>query len=1085
MESDSLQQDLSLAFSLTVFFCECNGVAVDCVLHPTESLLDTRRMKITPSFNWAGLTGFVCLFVCAQINASAPENYGILKARESVARMTAAEGLSVSLFAAEPMVQNPTNFDIDWKGRVWVTEAANYRRYSKPPIRPGGDRIMLLEDTKGTGEADKATVFYQDPSVNSALGIAVLGDDVIVSVAPNVFVLRDTDGDGKADQRLLLLTGKAGEQHDHAFHAFVHGTDGKLYFNFGNVGGHFRRPVGKLLQIPLHGVILPEDVQANSEPIVDLAGNVIEAARKPYQQGMAFRADYEDGKLTNFEVLGNNFRNNYELAPDSFGTVWQSDNDDDGNRGVRINYVMEHGNFGYSDELTGEAWQTKRPNIEKEIPQRHWHQNDPGVVPNLLLTGAGSPTGILINEGSGLGAAFANQIIHCDAGPRVVRAYPVSKTGAGYSAKMVDILTSSDSWFRPSDVAIHPDGSLFVADWYDAGVGGHAMADNDEQTLRGRIYRVTAKGASLSRFSADFGTVEGALSALKSPNKATQYMAYRALCGMGDSAVSGLKEMAAGGEPRMQARAVAVLARNPKAVNAALAKAIQSKDADLVVYGVRLATLLAISGKLDTSALEAMPGLVSSLLQHQDPQVRRQLALSLYHSQGVAQMWAKLAVQHDGSDRWYLEALGIGSVGSEDECFERWFTEVGGNWNTPGGRDIIWRLRSPKVARFLSELLLASPDEMRYMRSFDFLPNCRERTEALLTLAKSSKNIEVVTEALQRLAKTGARGETEFERAVEQAIVRTKGQAAFVGLLQAVGIGMHADELLQTTIQLGASPEALDGIRLLLRDSGGPKKMRQMLDGVSGTQWDVVVGMLGSLGSPVALEILQEILFHGKVVEQRSAAVRALARTQAGAEKLVALAREGRFPSELQAAASSALTLVQYAALQSDIAAVFPPPGALGGKPLASVADLAKLPGDSERGRAVFERPASSCVTCHRIGAVGADFGPALGAIGAKLPKEAIFEAILNPNAGISMGYETSEVHLRTGGQALGIVRSETADELVLVLPGGVLQRFPKNEVKRVSKLQSSMMPSGLNQALTPEELVDLVDYLSKQRAVQ
>jgi putative membrane-bound dehydrogenase-like protein len=1041
-------------------------------------------MKTPPRYSGEIFATVVSLVMLSQTRAAVPENYGLQKARESLGKMTVAEGLSVSLFAAEPMVQNPTNFDIDAKGRVWITEAANYRRYAAPPIRPEGDRIMVLEDTKGTGEADKATVFYQDPSVNSALGIAVLGGDVLVSVAPNVFVLRDTDGDGKADRRLLLLTGKAGEQHDHAFHSFVHGTDGKLYFNFGNVGGHIRRPTGTLLEIPLHGVILSKDVMSNSEPIVDLAGNVIEASRKPYQQGMAFRADYEDGRLTNFEVLGNNFRNNYELAPDSFSTVWQSDNDDDGNRGVRINYVMEHGNFGYSDEITGGAWQTKRPNIEKEIPLRHWHQNDPGVVPNLLQTGAGSPTGILVNEGQGLGAVFANQMIHCDAGPRVVRAYPVAKSGAGYTAKMVDVLTSTDPWFRPSDVAMHPDGSLFVADWYDAGVGGHAMADNEEPTLRGRIYRVAAKGVASVSQAPDFATVDGALRALKSPNKATQYMAYRALLGMGEAAVPSLTQMSATDEPRMQARAVAVLARSPGVVNAALARAIQSKDADLVVYGVRLATMLAVSGKLDTSALEAMPGLVGGLLRHKDPQVRRQVALSLYHSQGVAAMWAKLAAQHDGSDRWYLEALGIGSIGSEDECFDRWLDEVRGNWNTPGGRDIVWRLRSPKTARYLAELLLASPGEMRYMRAFDFLPNCGERTEALLTLAKADVSVEVVTEALQRLSKTSAKDGPEFGAVLEKAIARTKGQPAFVALLEAVGVGRHADELLRTAVQLGSTPEALDGMRLLLRDTAGSEKLRAMLKGAAGTQRDAVAGMLGSLGSPASLDILESLLLEGKDSEQRAAVVRALARTQAGAERLIALAKGGRFPEEHRATAASALALVQYAALQKEIGAHFPSPGASEVRS-ASAAELAALPGDAERGRLVFERPASSCVTCHRIGGVGADFGPVLGAVGVKLPKEAILEAIINPNAGISMGFETSEVHLRSGGQALGIVRSDTVDELVLVLPGGALQRFPKNEVKKVSKLPHSMMPSGLNQALSRAELVDLVEYLTKQRAVQ
>jgi putative heme-binding domain-containing protein len=82
------------------------------------------------------------------------------------------------------------------------------------------------------------------------------------------------------------------------------------------------------------------------------------------------------------------------------------------------------------------------------------------------------------------------------------------------------------------------------------------------------------------------------------------------------------------------------------------------------------------------------------------------------------------------------------------------------------------------------------------------------------------------------------------------------------------------------------------------------------------------------------------------------------------------------------------------------------------------------------------------------------------------------------------MGFETAEVKLRGGGQALGIVRSDTSEELVLALPGGSLQKFGKSEVQRVSKLSTSLMPSGLNQALTKDELVDLVAYLSSLKAV-
>ena len=136
-----------------------------------------------------------------------------------------------------------------------VTEGVNYRStFQKWGIlQPAGDRVVVLEDTNGDGAADKETVFYQDPSINAALGICVLGNKVIVSSSPNVFVLTDTNGDGKADKRELLFTGIKGRDHDHGVHAFVFGPDGKLYFNFGNEGKELHYPVNR--EVPLHGVI--------------------------------------------------------------------------------------------------------------------------------------------------------------------------------------------------------------------------------------------------------------------------------------------------------------------------------------------------------------------------------------------------------------------------------------------------------------------------------------------------------------------------------------------------------------------------------------------------------------------------------------------------------------------------------------------------------------------------------------------------------------------------------------------------------------------------------------------------------------
>src|SRR3989440_7471692 len=200
-------------------------------------------------------------------------------ATEAVGQFTVADGLEVSLFAAEPMGRNPTDIDIDARGRVWVAEGVNYRSTFQKwgVLQPAGDRIVILEDTDGDGKADKETVFYQDPTINAALGICVLGNRVIVSDSPNVFVLTDTDGDGKADKRELLFTGIGGVDHDHGVHAFVFGPDGKLYFNMGNESKQLCRPLTK--EVPLHGTI----TKVASQAVIGLDGKEVSPHRKPYQ----------------------------------------------------------------------------------------------------------------------------------------------------------------------------------------------------------------------------------------------------------------------------------------------------------------------------------------------------------------------------------------------------------------------------------------------------------------------------------------------------------------------------------------------------------------------------------------------------------------------------------------------------------------------------------------------------------------------------------------------------------------------------------------------------------------------------------
>lgn len=1085
-------------------------------------------------------------------SAAMKKPWGFEEAKAQMSSFKTPEGLEASLFAAEPMVQNPTSLDLDPRGRVWALECVNYRSSMKPwgMLRPEGDRVVILEDTNGDGAADKETTFYQSKDLTNPLGICVLpmpsgkGSHVIVSASPNLWLLTDADGDDKAEKAQILAKVSGNFDHDHNLHAVVFGPDGKFYLNVGNEAHDFKDADGNLF--------------------VDLAGNRTTTDGKPYRQGMIFRCDIdlENAKLTNVETLGHNFRNNYEVCVDSFGGMWQSDNDDDGNKGVRINAILDYGNYGYTDELTGAGWRTERTNIESEIPLRHWYQNDPGVIPNLLQTGSGSPTGICVNEGAALGKKFAGEVIHCDAGPRTVRAYPVKKSGSGYTAEMVDILTTDDTWYRPSDACIAPDGSLFIADWYDPGVGGHNMGDNIAGEIRGRIYRVAQKGSAFKPVSPDFGSIAGCIEALKSPSNSTRYVAWHTLHGMtegpaitkvvtkdksGKESVSmklssekgavgdaekALQNLLASGTPRQRARALHILLRVPGKARGYLDAALASDSEDVRVAAVRELRLAAAT--LTVSPKNVVAGTYPHLFKEKETaadivlartasetsrQVLREFALTLRvvgkaasttsialdkagttkdkpetvelvnvaPADTAPMAWAALAQKHNGNDRWYLEALGIGAIGREAECFNAWLTTVGKDgWNTPAGRDIVWRMRTSTSAELLAKILTNPKTEEaklpRYLRAFDFLPESDAKGEALLQIASANtQRTAIAGEALKRLHKTPLKDKPEVKDALDAALASAKGSPAFIEMVQDFGVGGKEAGVLEAALAVPTDPRALDAVKMLLKKPAGQKLLA---DSLASHQSAALITLLGGSGDKSAIKLLSDVLSDMKRdAAARASAVKALSLSAAGASTLVELAEGGKFPEDMKANAGTALSMVAYPGISERAAKAFPAPQVSGGKALPPIAELVKLKGDSTKGKAIFAKAESTCTLCHKVGDIGADFGPGLSEIGSKLGKDALWESLLNPNAGVSMGFETWSITMKNGQAAMGIVRSETNDQLVLALPGGVANTFDKKQIEKREKLPTTMMPSGLQAMFSQEDLVNLVEYLSSLKA--
>jgi len=956
-----------------------------------------------------------------------------------------AEGLDIQLFAAEPMVINPTNMAIDERGRVWVCESYNYAVAEEDRREPGG-RITILEDTDGDGAADKRTVFYQGEDVHLALGIGIFGERIFVARSPDMLVFTDADGDDRPDSKEVLFSGMGGPG-DHSAHAVVFGPDGRFYFNYGNAGKRVLSPAG--------------------DPLRDRSGRAVVSDGDPYHGGMVFRFDQDGG---NFEVLGHNFRNNYEVTIDAFGNLWQSDNDDDGNQSVRINYVMEYGNYGYLDELTGAHWAAPRTGMHEQIPYRHWHQHDPGVVPNLLHTGAGSPAGITIYEGTLLPPPFRGQLIHADAGPNVVRAYPVRVDGAGFTARSLDLVRGAhDQWFRPVDVDIAPDGSLFVADWYDPIAGDHE---------KGRIFRIAPPGAAYRVVASGSSSDEEAVQALGNPNAAVRYAAWQQLRERGREAEAVLARQWRDGSPRARARALWLLGQLDEADAGYIAEAAADEDAQLRVVAIRLARQRGM----------ALSSFLAPMTDDPSPMVRREAAIALRYEDdpSAAALWTALARRHDGADRWYLEALGIGADRHWERFFDSWLATVGPQWNSPAGKDIVWRSRAPAALPLLAELILApdtpEAERLRYFRAFDFHTH-PSKTTVLLRLideADRSDRSAIRALALQHLPTEGLVRTPELSAAIERTLDDLVGTWQYVELIDKFKLTGKRAELLELATQARENDAGSIAARLLVTSpafAGLPLMEERIYSDEEAGEGLLVA--LRSVGEGEVLRSLQMmVLDEGLPLALRREAIRTLGSTWPGESALLEAVKDSTFPETLKPLAASILFSVYRTSIHEEAAQHLDRPRGADREGLPPIRVLAATEGNAERGAALFQ---TYCQSCHQVNGAGISFGPELSLIGDKLSKEGLYRAIIYPNEGINYNYETYQLTLRSGDMAVGLLASETAGQIDLKIAGGAIQSYPKSVIEQTEMLPNSLMPN-LSLSMEMEELVDLVSYLTSLR---
>ncbi len=966
-----------------------------------------------------------------------------LTPEQAVKEMTLPPGFKATLFAGEPDVKQPIAFALDHRGRLWVAEAYTYPM--RAPEGQGKDRILVFEDTDGDGRFDKRTVFMEGLNLVSGLEVGFGG--VWVGAPPYLMYIPIQDGETPkpAGPAQILLDGWGYQDTHETLNTFTWGPDGWLY--------------------GCHGVFTLSKVGKPGTP--NNQRTTVTAGVWRYHP----------------------VKHEFEYFAEGTSNPWGVDFDEHGQcitEGCVIPHLWHMIQGGRYERQGGQHVNPYIFDDIKTIADHFHYAGDKGPHAGNgrsgSMGGGHAHAGLMVYLGDSWPEEYRGQYfmnnIH---GARINQDSP-ERQGSGFVGHhRPDFINFNDSWSQILNLESDQDGSVFMIDWYDKNQCHHNDVNGHDRS-NGRIFKVVYGDTKWTAVNLEQKTDEELAQLAAHPNEWYVRHARRALAErakdrpLAASAVQFLRNLLNADQRPVRmlvpsyGKAVAPETMALRALWALHVTGNLPEEAALKLLGNPQEYLRAWTIQLLAEGRQVPPAALTEFarLARTDPSpvVRLYLAAAMQRVP-VAQRWDTVAgLQARGEDaadhnlplmNWYAAE----PLAAEDMNRALQLAEAA---------------RQPRLLHFTVRRVAALGTSAAYAAittSLNRVTDDAHRLDILTGLSLALRGQRGVAmpegwELAQAKLENSANGDI---RAETQALSLKFGSESALAALQKT--------LLDKTADGSARRTALDS--LLGVHANGLAPLLQQLIADPNLQVPALRGLAAyeDAKTPAAILALYPRLGAGA----RPDALSTLVSRVAFARPLLAAVGEGTVPvRDLTADLVRQLRGLKNAELEELIKKVWGVSRDSSADKQQEIAKYKKVyraggstPGDAPRGRAVFTK---TCAQCHTLFDAGGKVGPNLtGSNRGDL--DYILQNIVDPNAVIPNEYRSWNVETKDDRSLTGIVTKQDEKSVTVVTANEVLV-LPRNEIKTLQQSELSMMPEGLLQSLTDQEIRDLLYYLSR-----